>query len=139
MTPLQVLGAYSVDPNSVPPIPLIKVKYSCHAYSDNAREGKDVLLFTDAYHLLDILLEENSWRLEQHGEWKSKRDPTDSFLLPLDDLVSGEIGSLCNNSLGCIVCGRPVRGRCSRCQSVEYCGPGMIAESLLAYSLIICV
>ena len=51
-----------------------------------------------------------------------------SFLLPLGPLGYEDIAKL-NNDAGCVLCGKKTISRCSRCQSVAYCGSGAVRRN----------
>ena len=77
--------------------------------------------------LLFNILEQNSKRVSRDFKPSldlSEKDFKTSFILPLNPLNQEARGSLTRN-LGCKICEKPSKSKCSRCQAVEYCGRGI--------------
>ena len=107
----------------------------CVQDANGSRDGDAVEapieMSSDAIVLFRLLLESNAARIAQGTHKPGTSGTINSFLLPLNKLTPKDIASVCKD-VGCSVCGNPVKSRCSRCQSIGYCGTGMVLGDLFS-------
>ena len=91
---------------------------------DEVKERKHILS-PEAHTLFRVLLETNAARLDKETREVRKDETFRSFLLPINALTNKEIGSV-GKDVGCPVCSKPTKSRCTRCHSISYCGAGAL-------------